>query len=188
MPYLTEETLNNLGLKKFGRNVLISDKASLYGVNKISIGDNVRIDDFCILSAVGGAIEIGNHIHIGAYSALFGAGHIVLEDFSGLSSHVCIYSASDDYSGDFLIGPTMDQDLCRVIKKKTIIGRYATCGSHAVVLPGASLAEGSILGAQSLAVKPLEPWQIYSGLPARFIKERKTGLIEKAKLMEERWK
>jgi dTDP-4-amino-4,6-dideoxy-D-glucose acyltransferase len=187
MAFLSHDELKNIGFKKFGLNVLISNKASVYGADNISIGDNVRIDDFCLLSAVGGFIELGSHIHIAAYSALFGGGGLIMKDFSGLSSFVSIYSASDNYNGDFLIGPTMDKDLVNIIKHKTVIGKYATCGSHAVVLPGASLGEGTILGSQSLAVKPLQDWMIYSGSPAKILKERKKGLIDKAKIMEQRW-
>lgn len=188
MAFLSHEELKKIGFKKFGLKVLISDRASIYGAENITIGDNVRVDDFCILSAVEGSIELGSHIHIAAYSCLFGSAGIVMGDFSGLSSFVSIYSASDNYNGDYLIGPTMDKDLTNVISCKTVIGKYATCGSHAVVLPGASLGEGSILGSQSLAIKPLLDWTIYSGSPAKILKERKKGLLDKAKLMEERWK
>jgi len=66
--YSTKE-LASLGLKRYGENVLISRKCSIYGAQSIEIGDNVRIDDFCILS---GHIILGSNIHISAYVALFG--------------------------------------------------------------------------------------------------------------------
>jgi galactoside O-acetyltransferase len=62
--FYTVEELKELGLKSCGHNVLLSKKASLYGINKIEIGNNVRIDDFCILS---GSIKLGTNIHIAAY-------------------------------------------------------------------------------------------------------------------------
>ena len=188
MAYMNETELKNVGFKSVGKDVFISTRAALYGVGNITIGDNVRIDDFCLLSAVGGSIEIRNHIHIAPYVSIFGRGGVVLEDFTGLSSYTSIYSASDDYNGDYLIGPTMDEDLRNVIIKPVVIGKYCTCGSHAVVLPGVTLNEGSILGASSLAVKSLDAWVTYSGVPAKPIKERKRGLIEKAILMEKRRK
>ena len=52
-----------LDWKAFGENVLISRKASLYSPQTISLGNKVRIDEFCILS---GLIEIGNFVHISA--------------------------------------------------------------------------------------------------------------------------
>jgi len=48
--FYTEDELKEIGLKSYGHNVLISRKANLYSVSEISIGNNVRIDDFCILS------------------------------------------------------------------------------------------------------------------------------------------
>ena len=44
------QELKEFGFAKVGINVLISRKASIYGAKNMSIGSNVRIDDFCILS------------------------------------------------------------------------------------------------------------------------------------------
>ncbi|TSB44528.1 acyltransferase, partial [Alkalicoccobacillus porphyridii] len=51
MAYLDEIQLKEMGFKSVGENVKISDKASFYGCDNISIGNNVRIDDFCVFSA-----------------------------------------------------------------------------------------------------------------------------------------
>lgn len=88
--------------------MLISKKASIYSAQKISIGNNVRIDDFVILS---GRILIGNYVHIAPYSGIF-AGDIGVEfnDFSGVSGNVMVYAMTDDYSGKFLVGPTVPEE------------------------------------------------------------------------------
>ena len=44
-------------------------------------------------------------------------------------------------------------------------------------MPGVTFGEGAILGANSLALKSLEPWTIYVGSPAKPIKIRKKELI-----------
>mgnify|MGYP004422306013 CR=1 FL=1 len=90
--FYTESELATLGLHSYGKNVLISRFARLYAPETISIGDNVRIDDFCILS---GNITLGSHIHIAAYCALYGAKGIVMEDYTGLSARATLYSAID---------------------------------------------------------------------------------------------
>ena len=56
--FYTEEELKGLGFRHIGNGVCISRKASIYGAQNISLGDHVRIDDFCILS---GRIEIGSY-------------------------------------------------------------------------------------------------------------------------------
>ncbi len=57
--YLTEKDLQDFGFKSLGQNVRISSDARIYGAENISIGNNVRIDDFVILAAVGGSITKG---------------------------------------------------------------------------------------------------------------------------------
>ena len=96
--FYTLEELQSIGFKQVGENVFISRKASFYDVENIHIGNNVRIDDFCILS---GKITLGSFIHISAYCVLYGANGIELEDYSGLSARCTVYSASDDFSGNF---------------------------------------------------------------------------------------
>ena len=69
MGFLSKYELLSIGFKEIGDNVLISDKASIYSPELMSIGSNVRIDDFCILS---GNIVLHNYIHISAFSVIYG--------------------------------------------------------------------------------------------------------------------
>ncbi|MCB6803967.1 hypothetical protein LI178_31950, partial [Enterocloster bolteae] len=55
--------LKAIGFLKYGKNVLVSRKASIYNPEQMVLGDNIRIDDFCILS---GNIKLGSYIHIPA--------------------------------------------------------------------------------------------------------------------------
>src|SRR5882672_8401994 len=110
MAFLSQEQLDAVGFKRLGKNVQVSDKAVFYNPSKISIGDNSRIDDFCILSAGEGEFHIGRHVHIACYVSLIGKNAILLEDFAGLSSRVSIYSSSDDFSGNYMTGPTVSEE------------------------------------------------------------------------------
>ena len=109
--FLSIDELKSLGFKSFGENILISKFARFYSPQNITIGNNVRIDDFCILS---GTITLASNIHIAAYCALYGSNGIFLEDYSGLSARCTIYSAVDDFSGNYLIGPMVDKHLTNV--------------------------------------------------------------------------
>jgi len=174
--FYSEYELEKLGIKSFGKNVLISKKASIYGAKNIEIGNNVRIDDFCILS---GKIKIGNYVHVAAYSALFGAYEgIELCDFSGLSSRVTIYAASDKYDGSCLTNPTVSEEYKKLDKGKIIVGRHAIVGSSCVVLPSVTINEGTAVGALSLITKSTEEWSVYFGSPAKKIKNRKKDLLK----------
>jgi len=177
MPLLDNESIQNMGFSSVGKNVFISDKASFYNCANISIGDNVRIDDFCIISAGEGGIIVGNHIHVAVYSSLIGTGKIVLNNFCNLSSRVSIYSSSDDYSGEWMTNPTIPKKYTNVYSADVTIGRHVIIGTGSVVMPGIKLGDGVAIGALSFVKNNCEAFGIYAGVPAKRISERKKNII-----------
>jgi galactoside O-acetyltransferase len=177
MAIYTRDELQELGFSNVGENVKISKKASIYGASRISIGDNVRIDDFCVLSAGEGGITLGSHIHLAVYSCFIGAGHIQIGDFCNISSRVAIYSSSDDYSGAFLTNPTIDSEFTNVEHAPVTLAKHVIVGSGSVILPGVTLEQGVAIGALSLVNRSLAAWGVYAGQPAKYIKAREDGLL-----------
>lgn len=174
--FYSDEELRAIGLRKCGSNVLISKKASIYGASNITIGSNVRIDDFCILS---GNVKIGSNIHLAAYSALYGGeAGITIEDFANISSRVCIYAVSDDFSGGSMTNPTIPEKYKEVQNQPVVIHRHAIIGSGCTILPGTEIGEGSALGAMSLCKRSTDSWKIYAGVPAAQIKQRGKALLK----------
>jgi galactoside O-acetyltransferase len=178
MALLTEQQIQAYGFKAVGQNVRISDKASIYNAANISIGDNVRIDDFVVLSAGSGGINLGNHIHIAVYTSLIGAGAITVSDFANLSARVSIYSSSDDYSGESMTNPCVPDNYKNVTHADVVIAKHVIVGCGSVILPGVTLHEGVAIGALSLVTHSCQAFGIYAGLPAKFIKERAKKVLE----------
>lgn len=174
---LSRAQIDAMGFAAVGDDVQISEWARFYGASRIVLGNHVRIDDFCVLSAGRGGIRIGNHVHIAVHCSLIGQGEIELDDFSGLSSRVSIYSSSDDYSGESLTNPTVPPELKNVIDAPVRLGRHVIVGSGSVILPGATLAEGAAIAALSLVNRDCQAFGIYAGNPARRIKERSRALL-----------
>jgi dTDP-4-amino-4,6-dideoxy-D-glucose acyltransferase len=167
-----------MGFASIGRDVKVSDRASFYGVSRIHLGDNVRIDDFCVLSAGEGGIYLGRNIHVAVYSCMIGAGRITLGDFANISSRVSIYSSSDDYSGTSMTNPTVPEQYKQVDHSEVRIGRHVVIGSGSVVLPGAILEDGVAVGALSMMRGHSPAFGIYAGVPARRIRERSREVLE----------
>jgi galactoside O-acetyltransferase len=178
MAALDRQTIENMGFAFIGKDIFISDKASFHNCKNISLGDNCRIDDFCVLAAGIGGINIGRYVHIAVGSTIIGAGTVQLSDFSGLSSRVAIYSSSDDYSGATMTNPTVPSEYTGVIHKDVYLGKHVIVGSGSVILPGVRLEEGVAIGALSLVTKSCKAFGIYAGNPAKFIRERKRDLLE----------
>lgn len=177
MGMLSQGAIDAMGFASVGQNVQVSDRASFYGASRIALGNNVRIDDFCVLSAGIGGILVENYIHIAVYSSLIGAGKITLSDFCNISSRVSIYSSNDDYSGATMTNPTVPGEYTGVAHADVFLGKHVIVGSGSIILPGVTLEEGAAVGALSLVNQSCKAFGIYAGNPARRIKDRKRDLL-----------
>jgi acetyltransferase-like isoleucine patch superfamily enzyme len=176
MAYLSKDILIQMGFKSLGENVLISEKASFYNTGNIVIGSHVRIDDYCVLSAGNGGIDIGSYIHIAVFTSLIGNGRILLGNYVNLSSRVSIYSSNDDYSGEYMTNPMVPQKHTNVNHADVIIKKHVIVGSGSVVLPGSLLNQGAAIGALSLVNGEVPEFEIHAGVPAKKIKDRSNKL------------
>jgi acetyltransferase-like isoleucine patch superfamily enzyme len=176
MPYLNGDELRSLGFQFLGRNVRISSKASIYDARLIMVGDNSRIDDFCVIS---GRVEIGRNVHIAVFCNIAGGSEgVFIEDFSGVAYGSSVFSQSDDYSGRSMTGPTIPSTFKCETKKAVRICRHSIVGAGSIVLPGVILNEGTAIGAMTLVTKTTQAWSIYFGIPAKWIRERSKDLLD----------
>ncbi|MDP3148683.1 MAG: acyltransferase [Ignavibacteria bacterium] len=173
--FYDETELRKIGFKKFGRDVRISRKASIYSPNKISIGDHVRIDDFCILS---GNIAMGSYIHISAYTALYAKYEIQIEDFVTISGRVLVYSQSDDYSGNYMTNPMIPGKFTKVTGGKVVFKKHSIIAAGCIIFPAVIVGEGAAIGAMSLVNTNIDPWTINAGIPTKKIKDRKKKILQ----------
>lgn len=176
--FLDAGELAALGFAACGERVRIDRSARFYGAERISIGSDVRIDAYCVLSAGEGGITIGDHVHLGVYVFLSGAGRIELHDFCGLSGRVSVYSSNDDYSGEALTGPTIPQELRKVHSAPVLIGEHVIVGAGSVILPGATLETGAAVGALTLIKGTIPEFTIVAGAARPASKPRQRGLLE----------
>lgn len=175
MAWLSMEQLRDMSFKKLGANVRVSDKASIYNASQIEIGDNTRIDDFCVVS---GNVCFGRNVHIAVFCNVAGGVEgITFDDFSGLAYGCHVFSQSDDYTGLTLTNPTVPAEYKLETKAKIVVGRHCIVGTASLIFPGVQMAEGSSLGAMSMLTKSTEPWGMYFGIPARKIKNRRRDLL-----------
>lgn len=181
--FYSNDELRELGFKSLGKNVSIAKNCTVIGIPSISIGDNVRIDGYTSIFAVGGGhLTIGSYVHIGSYCLLSAGAGITMEDFSGISQGVKIYSKTDDYSGEYLTNPMVPDEFTGVTAGEITLGKHSIIGSGTVILPGVTIGTGSSVGAQSLVTKNLAEWGVYFGCPVRKIKNRKKNLLELERL------
>ena len=174
--FLSSEELTLLGFKSCGENVKISRFAQFYGKEYMELGSNIRIDDFSILSASCATFKCGDNVHIAAGVYVYGQGGLTIEDHVNLSAGVKIYTITDDFGGNFLVG-AMESLGRNVISVPLTISRHVVVGANSVILPGAILSEGVAIGACSMVKSVCDPWSIYVGTPARKLRDRGKELL-----------
>lgn len=170
--FYTNDELQNLGFKSLGQNVLISRFARFYGIEHISIGSNVRIDDFVILS---GAISLGSFIHISAHAVIMGGNgvdsSVCFGDFCSLSLGSKILATSDDLTFGVLVNSCISSKYRNVKQSHIVLPKHNHIAAMSLVLPNTTFGEGANLGPQSLVGDmKLKSFGYYFGTPARLFK------------------
>ncbi|MCC0674224.1 acyltransferase [Clostridioides sp. ES-S-0145-01] len=181
--FLSREEVLKLGFKSVGKNVLISRCAKIYGASEIVIGNNVRIDDFNVIS---GKITIGNYVHIAPFGGFFaGDERITIGDYTAISWRVTICSKSDDFSGKTMNNPTVPDKYKNLTNESVAIGKHVILGTASVILPGVTIGEGAAIGASALVNKSCKAWTINAGVPVKYIKDRDRGALSLSKQFEQ---
>ncbi len=175
--FMDRDELEMIGFSSLGDNVKVDRNAVFYGIDRISIGSNSRIDAFSVISAGKDGIMIGDHVHIGVHVFLSGAARIEIHDFSSLSGRVTIYSSNDDFHGDGLTGPTVPDHLRNVHNAPVTVGRHCIVGAGSIVLPGVMIGDGACVGSLSLVKNDIPPFTIAAGTPARKVAVRKRDFL-----------
>ncbi len=172
--FLRSHEIRKLGII-CGDACLLHKTALVYGADKIELGKNVRIDAFCVLSAGGGFIKIGDYTHVSHYAMFVGAHGIFIDAFSAVGAGSKLYSVSDEFRGNGLIGP-MVPDRTRSLKNGLVtLEKHTALGAQCIMMPGSTLSEGSFMVANSLLMKKSEPYSILGGSPAKVLRPRELG-------------
>lgn len=181
--YYESGELISFGFKAVGRNVRISKACNIVGLGNIEVGDNVRVDAFTSIIANNGWLKLGSYVHVGT-SCLIGArGGIEFGDFTGLSHGSKLLSASDDFSGQWMMNYGVPRGFTNPNVAPIRIGHHAVIGSICVVMPGCDIGEGSVVGAGSVVTRSLDSWGIHVGTPAKRIRPRSRRVLDLEQLL-----
>lgn len=170
-------------LESVGDDVFISANVEIRRPHLVSIGSHVAIDSGFYLTT---EASLGDYVHIGPYVAIIGGARssIKIGNFVNLTLGSKFICGSDSFSGNGLVtAPGIPEELLNERNFGVItIKDFGVVCAGAIVMPGVTIAEGSVLGANALLTKNTEPWTIYFGNPARPIKIRpKNKMIQYAK-------
>jgi acetyltransferase-like isoleucine patch superfamily enzyme len=174
-----------------GKNVTFGTHVVMRHPNKIFIGDNVVIDDNCLLDAKGdnnNGITIGSGVFIGRNSVLHckngdiivhdnvnigfncdiaSSNHIEIGEKVLVAAYVYIVGGGHDYSRVDV--PVMEQ---KRIARPIHIEARSWIGAGVTVLDGVTIGEGAIVGTGAVVTGDLPPNSMAVGMPARVVRQR----------------
>jgi acetyltransferase-like isoleucine patch superfamily enzyme len=181
---------------KVGRGVVFGANITLRHPEKIVLGDNVVIDDNCLIDAKGDdnvGITIGSNVFIGRNSILSCKnGDIILEDGVNIGFNTEIFSGGQVLIGAYtliaayvyIVGgegydlvltdlpiakqPLFDRD------SSVIIGEGSWIGAKAVILTNTTIGKGAVIAAGAVVNKNVPDFAISGGIPAKQLGLRKS--------------
>jgi acetyltransferase-like isoleucine patch superfamily enzyme len=185
------KTFYPLLLGSCGRNVVFGQNVVLRHPHKIHIGDNVVIDDNCLLDAKGEAntgIRVGNGVFVGRNTIVSCKnGDVVLADGANIGFNCEIFSASRVHIGagtllaayTYVIGGDHDfSDPSKSVLEQerksdgVTIGAGVWVGAGAKVLDGVSIGDNAIIGAGAVVTRDVPAQAIAVGIPAKVVANR----------------
>jgi len=162
-----------LALKELGENVFIDVGVFIFGPKNVAIGEYTWIDTGVRIEAMLGEITIGKRIHIGSGAIVAAREPVIIEDYAAVGAGARIYANSErPFGGKRMSGPMIPEQYKAFYTKKIVLEKDSCVGTGAVLLPGAYICEGAVIGANSVIKKRVEPYDIVAGLPPRVIGKR----------------
>jgi len=151
-----------------GKDVAIGQMVRVYVTDggKISIGDGVAIQDFVVLSAQGGSIEVGSNTLIGIGSHVATVESVKI----GKECLIAAYSVIRDANHGMERGLPMSQQ--DGISAPVEIGDDVWLGAHVVVTAGSIIGTGAVIGANAVVTRDIPEYAVAVGVPAKIIRYR----------------
>jgi len=137
----------------------------------LTTGVNVRLDATAPRGGppvlfIGRNVQINDSVHIGAIEKVVIGDHVLIASRVFISDHNHgSYQLKDDLSAPEI--PPADRPLS---SRPVHIGNNVWLGEQVCILPGVTVGDGAIVGANSVVTRDIPPNSIAAGNPARVIR------------------
>lgn len=161
-------------LHRCGKNVKILPPFRSSNLGGISLGEGVIINQDCWILTVGQPrsdrlpkLEIGPHCEVGMGATISAAHSIVLGGHVLLARNV--YISDHGHAYEDISRPVTQQGISA--PAPVAIGSGCWLGQNAVILPGVTIGEHCVIGANSVVNRSIPSFSVAVGAPARVVKQ-----------------
>ena len=130
---------------------------------KFSLGDYSVVESYsCINNAVGDVI-IGDHTRVGLHNTVIGP--VTIGSHVNLAQGITVTALNHNFAEK---GLRIDEQ--GVSTNPVTIGDDIWIGANAVILPGVTIGNHSVIAAGAVVTKDVPPYTLVAGVPAKIIK------------------
>lgn len=171
--------------KRVGEDVYVSQNTEIKRPHLVKLGNHIAIDSYFYCTT---ALSLGDYIHIAPFVSCIGGedGLFTMGNFTTIAAGSRIICRGDAHMGAGLVSPVIPIEYRDdVVGSEIFMDDFSSIGTNVVLMPNVWLAEGVVVGANSLVTKPIEePWSVWIGSPARKVKNRpKERMLDFARRM-----
>jgi acetyltransferase-like isoleucine patch superfamily enzyme len=136
-------------------------------------GYNCRIEMFDVSPSEGSKVQIGNNCKIGDHVHIAAGEKVIIGENCLFASKIYISDISHgDYSDlETASNPTTPPDERPLVTKPVTIGNNVWLGDNVCVLPGVSIGNGCVIGANAVVNRDIPENCLAAGVPAKVIKK-----------------
>lgn len=140
--------------------------------SRIVIGDSSVVDSFVKVKPAGGLgdLIIGSRVMINSGCVLYTGNGISIGDDVAIAGNCTLAPVNHEYANKDL---PINQQGFRPSKGGIVIEKDVWIGANCVILDGAILRQGCVVGAGSVVRGILDPYSIYAGYPLTLVGSRK---------------
>lgn len=110
-------------------------------------------------------LSMGDNSCIGPDSDIYSMARVRIGDNVTVSQHAVLCTGTHDVSSRH----------AELLTRELVVESESWICAYAKVLPGVKVAQGSVIGMGAVLTRSTQPWSIYAGNPAKFIKDRVIG-------------
>lgn len=131
---------------------------------KFSLGDHSVIESFCCINNAVGDVIIGHHTRIGLHNTVIGP--VTIGNHVNLAQGITVTALNHNFSD---ANKRIDEQ--GVTTNPVVIEDDIWIGANAVILPGVTIGNHSVVAAGAVVTKDVPPHSLVAGVPAKIIKQ-----------------
>lgn len=153
-----------LGRAKIARTAILGER------KLIKLAPFSHIKDYVIIKTWDNPVVIGRYTQINPFCVIYGGSGVFIGNDCMIAPHCMLASGNHDYkqlekpmrfAGSFTKGPIVIEDDVWI-------------AANCTIADGVHIGKGAVIGANSLVIRDVAPYDIVGGVPAKILGNRKT--------------